>query len=111
MTTDEIVSTSGFLLLAGSETTATLLAAVTYFLLMNQEVLAKLVVEIRTTFKTEEEINMVSVNALKYQLAVLDETMRLHPPAPLGSFRMTPPEGASVGGIWVPGNVSVVLSA
>ena len=105
MTTDEIVSTFGILLIAGSETTATLLSAVVYYLLQEPEVMSKLVEEIRTSFKTEDEITMVSVNKLKYELAVLDEGMRIHPPAPLGTLRQTPREGAIINGEWVPGDV------
>ena len=106
MTTDEIISTFGILLIAGSETTATLLSAATYYLLINKEVLDKLVTEIRTAFENEDEITMVSVNKLKYELAVLDEAMRIHPPVPIGSMRITPPQGAMVNGEWVPGGVS-----
>lgn len=109
MTVPEIKSTSGILLLAGSETTATLLSAVTYYILKpgNEHVLRELVKEVRTAFKEESEIDMVSVNSLKYQLAVLDETMRIHPPAPFGSPRVVPGDGQFVSGHWVPGGVSI----
>jgi cytochrome P450 len=106
MTTDEIVSTFGVLVIAGSETTATLLSAVVFHLLTNRDVMEKLVKEIRSSFNTEDEITMVSVNKLKYELAVLDEGMRIHPPAPLGTIRQTPAEGAVINGEWVPGDVS-----
>lgn len=110
MSIPEIKATSSILLLAGSETTATLLSAVTYYLLApgNERVLKKLVEEIRTSFEREEEIDMVSVNKLRYQLAVLDETMRVHPPAPFGSPRVVPGEGQWVSGYWVPGGVSYI---
>ena len=109
MSQNEIISTFGLLLLAGSETTATLLSAVTYYLLTNQQVMRKLVAEIRDTFKMEKDITMVSVNQLTYEIAVLEEAMRLQPPVPSGSIRITPKEGALVGGHWVPGNVSPFL--
>ncbi|ESZ91765.1 cytochrome P450 monooxygenase [Sclerotinia borealis F-4128] len=115
MSVQEIKATSGVLMLAGSETTATLLSAVTYYLLApgNEHILKKLVKEVRTTFKSEEEIDMVSVNKLRYQLAVLDETMRIHPPAPFGSPRVVPGDGQWVSGYWVPGgtNISCVIYA
>ncbi|KAI9639968.1 hypothetical protein NHQ30_011637 [Ciborinia camelliae] len=109
MTVQEIKSTAGILLLAGSETTATLLSAVTYYLLTpgNEHILKCLVEEIRTMFKTEEEIDMISVNKLKYQLAVLDEAMRIHPPAPFGGPRVVPGDGQFVSGYWVPGGTNV----
>jgi cytochrome P450 len=107
MTTDEMVPTFGLLLAAGSETTATLLSTVTFCLLRNQEVMSKLVAEIRGSFGADDGITMVSVNKLKYELAVLDEAMRIHPPVPHGSIRVTPQEGAIISGEWVAGGVSV----
>jgi len=101
MTKAEIIPTFAILLFAGSETTATLLSAVTYYLLTTPDVMAKLVTEIRDTFKTEDEITIVAVNKLKYQLAVLDEGLRIHPPAPFGTARISPPEGALVAGTQV----------
>lgn len=109
MSEAEIVPTFGLLLLAGSETTARLLSAATFYLLTNQRLLKKLVTEIRTTFTRKAEITMLSVNQLKYELAVLDETMRIHPPTPNGSPRKTPPEGAIIDGHWVVGGVSSFL--
>jgi cytochrome P450 len=105
MTEKEIVSTFGILLLAGSETTATLLSAVTYYLLKNPSVMQKLKDEIRTSFTTEDEITQISVNKLKYQLAVLDETLRIHSPTPGGFPRMVPEGGREIDGQWVPGGV------
>lgn len=106
MSRKEIGATFYILLLAGSETTATLLSAATYYLLKNPATMEKLVKEIRTQFTNEDEIDVVSVNKLRYQLAVLDETLRIHPPAPLGSPRVVPGAGQWISGYWVPGGVS-----
>ncbi|KAB8292426.1 hypothetical protein EYC80_008152 [Monilinia laxa] len=102
MSVSGIKSTSGVLLLAGSETTATLLSAMTYYLLApgNEHILRELVKEIRTAFTSEDEIDIISVNKLKYQLAVLDEAMRIHPPAPFGGLRVVAGEGQWVSGYW-----------
>ncbi|EHK98756.1 putative sterigmatocystin biosynthesis monooxygenase stcF [Glarea lozoyensis 74030] len=103
MSVNEIVSTFGLLILAGSETTATLLSAATYLILKHPEVLDKMVAEVRSTFKTEDEITQVSVNKLTYQIAVLEESLRVHPPAPFGFPRIVPGEkGQFVAGQWVP---------
>ncbi|RDW66665.1 cytochrome P450-10 [Coleophoma crateriformis] len=110
MSIEEIVPTFALLLLAGSETTATLLSVTSYYLLQNPEVMDKLVKEIRGTFKTEEDINMVSVNSLQYEIAVLDEALRIHPPTPLGSPRVVPDGGEMVGGEWVPGGTTLYAS-
>jgi cytochrome P450 len=106
MDMDEMVSTFGIVILAGSETTATLLSAVTYLLLKHPEVMDKLVTEIRSSFKSEEDITQVSVNKLTYQMAVLEEALRIHPPAPLGFPRVVPGEkGQMVAGQFVPAGV------
>jgi cytochrome P450 len=106
MTEKEIISTFAILLLAGSETTATLLSAVTFHLLKNPSAMQKLKTEIRTSFTTEDEITQISVNKLKYQLAVLDEALRIHAPTPGGFPRIVPDGGREIDGQWVPGGVS-----
>jgi cytochrome P450 len=107
MVTEEIIPTFSVLLLAGSETTATLLSVVTYLILKHQEVMEKLVTEIRTSFKNEDEITQVSVNKLTYEFAVLEEALRFHSPTPMGFPRIVPgEEGQIVAGHFVPAGVS-----
>jgi averantin hydroxylase len=101
MTRDEMVSNASLLILAGSETTATLLSGATYLLLKHPDVMAKLITEIRTTFKSSSEIDLLTVGTLKYMLAVLDETMRLYPPVTSQPNRVTPRGGEIVCGKWV----------
>lgn len=106
MSREEIEATSSILVLAGSETTATLLAGVTYLLLKNPKALTKLVTEIRAAFTDENDINSTSVKELRYEFAVLQEAMRVFPPVPLGSPRMLPPGGDTIAGYKLPGRVS-----
>jgi cytochrome P450 len=80
MSIEELEETCVALTLAGSETTASLLSGVIYHLLKNPPVFQRLVKEIRTTFPTEDNINMTSVTSLKYELAVLEEGLRVFPP-------------------------------
>lgn len=98
---------SSLLIIAGSETTATLLSGVTFLLATNPEALRRLTGEVRSTFKTEEEIDFTSVSSLQYMLACLDEALRIYPPAPLGLPRQTPKGGASIAGHYVPEDVSI----
>ncbi|KAF2204698.1 benzoate 4-monooxygenase cytochrome P450 [Delitschia confertaspora ATCC 74209] len=107
MTREEMVSNASVLVLAGSETTATLLSGTTYLLLTHPEVYRKLNEEVRGAFKSEEEINLLSVNKLTYMLAVLDEAMRVYPPVPHQGNRVVPAPGAIVCGRWVPGGTSL----
>lgn len=77
LTDDELVSNSQLLIIAGSETTATLLSGVTYLLLQNPRAWQKVVDEVRSAFKSEAEITFANANArLPYMLACLDEAFR-----------------------------------
>lgn len=110
MTKEEIFGVSSLLIIAGSETTATLLSGATYYLLRNPRVMQKLVAEVRGQFISEDQINMSSVYGLNYMLAVLDETLRMYPPAPTGLPRVVPETGDSICNNWVPGGTAVSVS-
>lgn len=104
-TYQEFLSNSNILIIAGSETTATALSGATYLLLKNPEAMAKLVHEIRSSFKSEDEITVYSTATLKYLMACLEETLRVYPPVPVGFPRVVPKGGDFVAGKWVPGGV------
>jgi cytochrome P450 len=110
MTIEELVSTGSALVLAGSETSATLLSGATYLLLQHPSMMAKLVAEIRGTFAKDIDITMASVSKVKYLTAVLEESMRLYPPVPTGLYRVVPKGGDTVVGKWIPGGVSHFLT-
>ena len=110
MTREEIESTSTILILGGSETSATLLSAATYYLLTHPHVMQKLVQEIRGEFKKEQEINMLSVSQLPYLQAVIKEALRIFPPVTLGSPRVVEGNGKAIGGIMVPSGVRIPFS-
>lgn len=108
MSRQEIINNSRVLLIAGSETSATLLSGATYYLLQNPHVLDRVQSEVRTVFNKEEEITLRSVSTpslLPYLEAVIDESLRCYPPVPTLLPRRTGPEGALVDGKFVPGNV------
>ena len=102
----ELQQNASLLVIAGSETTATLLSGVTYLLLTNTVALQKLTEEIRSTFKTEDEIDINTVGQLNYMLACLDEALRCYPPVAMGLPRVVPPGGGTVCGQYVPPGVS-----
>jgi cytochrome P450 len=81
MSYEELEDTCVQITLAGSETTATLLSGIIYYLLKNPPILQKLVEEIRTTFPTEESISMASTRDLKYEFAIIEEVLRIFPPS------------------------------
>jgi cytochrome P450 len=81
MTKEELVANASALIIAGSETTAALLCGATYLLATNPHALAKLNEEVRSNFDSEDEIDLISTQKLKYLQAVLDESLRYFPPA------------------------------
>lgn len=100
---EEIVPNASTLIIAGSETTATLLSGATYLLCQNQAAMNKIVHEIRSTFQAPEEITMANVSRLNYTTAVLNEALRLYPPLPGSLSRVvTNTEGEWIAGQWVP---------
>ncbi|CAG9982954.1 unnamed protein product [Clonostachys byssicola] len=103
MTMPEIIDNAKFLILAGSETTATALSGATHLLATHPEVLAKLEQEVRTSFIDESQIDLITVQRLDYMLAVLNEAMRFYPPVPTPPLRVTQPQGDTILGHYVPG--------
>lgn len=106
MSSIEIQENAEILIIAGSETTATTLSGATFLLATNPACLAKVNEEVRSSFQSETEINIVNTSKLKYTLAVLDETMRRYPPVAACTPRQTPPEGNIILGEYITGNVS-----
>ncbi|KAK7725233.1 hypothetical protein SLS63_008230 [Diaporthe eres] len=98
----EMVSNAFLLMLGGSETSSTALSAATYFLTSHPEALSKVTHEVLSTFRTEEEINVNTVQNLPYMLAVLDETLRLNPPLPHTTPRVVHKGGDTFCGYFLP---------
>lgn len=92
---------------AGSETTATCLSCVFYYLLKTPEVLRKLQDEIRSAFKSYSEIEANSAQRLEYLHAVALEAMRVYAPLPFALPRVVPPGGDTVDGHMIPAGVIV----
>lgn len=62
--------------------------------------------EITSTFVEEQAIDIAKVANLSYLNAVINESLRLYPPGPNAQPRITPPEGNTILGENLPGNVS-----
>lgn len=101
----KLQSNSSILIIGGSETTATLLSGVTFFLLTNPDALRRVTDEVRSAFESEDDINFTTVNDLPYMLACLNEGLRMYPPVPVGLPRLTPKGGAKICGYYVPEGV------
>lgn len=73
---------------------------------MNKPVMEKLYQELTSTFSSEDDINLLSVQKLDYMFAVLHETLRIYPAVVAAIPRRAPPEGSTIGGRYIPPNVS-----
>lgn len=103
----EMHSNASIFMIAGTETTATLLSGLTYYLMANTDKLAKLCDEVRTAFATDSELTVESLARLKYLNACLEEGLRMYPPVPDGLPRIVPEGGATICGEFVPSGVSI----
>lgn len=105
----EMTAMAETLMLAGSETTATTLSGMLYYLLQTPACLERLKQEIRSSFTSEDQINMNSTFQLPYLHAVLEESLRLYPPVPSALPRITPEPGQIICDKFVPAGTSVAL--
>lgn len=108
LTDEELIPNGSVLILAGSETTATLLSGVTYWLMRTPEVLHKVTNEVRSAFDSEDEINFANATTrLPYMLACLEEGLTRYPTVPSALLRWTPAgHPTEIAGLQVPENVS-----
>ncbi|EFQ36365.1 cytochrome P450 [Colletotrichum graminicola M1.001] len=95
------------IMLAGTETTATALSGVIFFLTKNPEILKTVREEVQSTFGSIEDMTLDKLARAKYLNACITETLRIYPPAPTALLRRTPPQGATICGVQIPGDVTV----
>lgn len=105
MNEQQLAAQAGIFLTAGAETSATVLTATTYYLATHPEAHEKLRAEVTEAFSSYDKITGDATAALPYLHAVLEETMRIFPPSPVGPPRVSP--GEFVDGIYVPQGVYV----
>lgn len=104
----QIAAHASDFVIAGSETTATALACVIYYLQRNPEVQKKLKNEIRSKFKDYDRITAAATATMEYLNAVLLEGMRIYPPLPFALPRVVPEGGDTVDGHFLPAGVSIL---
>ena len=110
MSREEILATFNFIIVGGSETTATALTGIFNHLtkVENQRVMSRLCKEIRIAFEREEDITIDATTKLPYLEAVINEGLRICNPIPGGLPRVVPKGGDTYNGIFLPGGVSRV---
>lgn len=88
-------------MVAGTETTATVLSGTTYHSLTNPDKLNLLKEEIRSSFDSLDDLHLEPLATQKHPMAVLQEGLRMYPPVPPASPRKVPAGGATVCGGWL----------
>ena len=91
-------------------TAATLLSGAVYLLMSNRHVLDELTAAIRADFESTESFTYAKLEQHEYLNAVLQESLRLYPPAPDMLFRSTMEETAVVAGKIVPPHTSLTIN-
>lgn len=109
-TDEDILMNSPLLVMAGSETTATSLSGLFYHLGLdqNRHIYHMLVEEILAAFSSQDEIDMKTTASLPYLRAVIEENLRMFPPAAETPPRVSP--GADLNGEFIPKGVSCSIA-
>lgn len=103
LTTPELWGEANVLMIAGSDTTSTTLAATVFYLVRNPEAMQTLQKEVRGAFNAVEDIVTGSkLNELLYLKACVDEALRLAPAVPGALPREVMEGGATVDGVFLP---------
>lgn len=95
------------IVVAGSDTTATALSCIFWHLAQEPKQVEALREELDKCFTDNALADSATLAKLKHLDAVINESLRLHPPVPSGVQRLTPPEGITVGQRFIPGNTIV----
>ncbi|KAI9768776.1 MAG: hypothetical protein M1839_003961 [Geoglossum umbratile] len=105
----EIREFAPYIMVAGSETTPTLLSGLVYLILKDPMVMGKLTQEIRSTFESDSDITIERISELPYLNACIQEALRVYPPVSGGIARIVPEGGAPIVGEWIPGGTHVLI--
>ncbi|KEQ90216.1 hypothetical protein AUEXF2481DRAFT_48845 [Aureobasidium subglaciale EXF-2481] len=104
-----LIAQANVLVIAGSDTTATALATIIYYLTRYPQQLDRLCCEIREAFPDQKKMTDVELQSLPYLSAVIEEGLRIFPPTAFGLPRISP--GATVDSHFVPPGVTVSTSS
>ncbi|KAF8861671.1 cytochrome P450 monooxygenase-like protein [Acephala macrosclerotiorum] len=94
-------------IVAGSDTSSSAMTHILYHLAKEPRIISKLREELSTFYKPGLETELRDLQDAKYLNGVINEALRLHPPVPSGVLRQTPPEGITVGDVFIPGGVTI----
>ena len=108
LSTAQLVSEAGLLIIAGSDTTITAMTATVFYLLHFPSTLVHLQAEIRKTFADVDEICIGDeLSSCRYLHACINEAMRLTPSIGSTLMREILPGGLVIDGQWFPPGTDV----
>ncbi|KAL4798420.1 cytochrome P450 [Aspergillus venezuelensis] len=91
------------MIIAGSDTTATALAATFFYLARYRTAYERAAYEVRSKFSDSSEVKLGALlSSCHFLRASITEAMRLSPPVGISLPRETPPGGAVINGTWFP---------
>ncbi|KAI0873979.1 cytochrome P450 [Hypoxylon argillaceum] len=106
LSTSEIRAECATLVVAGSDTSSSALAATFFYLSGNARVYKRVSAEIRDAFRTAEDISLgPRLNSCVYLRACIDEALRLSPP--VGGSLRDRAEGMTIDDVYLPGGLDV----
>ena len=105
-TPKEIASHYNVIMMAGAVTTATFLSGTLYYLCHNRQALHRLQDEMRNMFNSIDDINSKELLKCTYLNAVVEEGLRIYPPAGAAHLsRIVPKGGCEISGSFIPEGV------
>ncbi|KAH7166464.1 cytochrome P450 [Dactylonectria macrodidyma] len=104
-----LLGDANLIVVAGSDTTSASITCTLFELATHPEICKSLQAELDEYFAVNTAAEHMTLSKLKYLQAVIDEGMRLHPAVPSGVQRMTPPQGLTIDGTFIPGNAIVQI--
>ncbi|KAF4307737.1 Cytochrome P450 [Botryosphaeria dothidea] len=100
------------IVIAGSDTTAAVLANAVYYLARERRVLTKLQSLLDAVFPPGlADWSYAGVKNIAYLDHIINEVLRLRPPVPSGLSRTAPPEGLRIDDVFVPGGTVMSIPA
>ena len=110
-TREKLGEENDLLVIAGADTTSTAFAAMFFYLTRNPRVYRELTEEIRTTFKSVEEIHSgPQLSSCRYLRAFIDEALRMNPPVGPDLDREVLAGGIDIEGRFLPPGTEVSVS-
>jgi tryprostatin B 6-hydroxylase len=97
------------IVVAGSDATAAAMTHVFYHLAVAPSHAERLRAELKTLINPSAPFSVGDVRHADHLNGVINEALRLHPPVPSGTYRITPPQGITVDGVYLPGEVNITL--